>query len=70
MATRILWHLLCFLFIGLVGLIGGHWPGMLRIHPSGEASYVASSHCLVSTQVPHERFLELQEWCASIHRGK
>jgi len=70
MALRIMWHLAIYVFVSVISLVSGSWPGMISVHPSGHASYVGRSHCVVSDSVSHAEFLELTTWCASLHEKK
>lgn len=68
MASKILYHLAIFILVAAMSLLAGSWPGRLKVHPSGDASYIYGSHCLVSTEVPAEKFQELTAWCVETHK--
>ena len=70
MASKILKSLLIWFLVSFLSILAGNIPGLIAVHSSGNASYVFNSHCIVYTDVTHEEFVDLTQWCINHHSPK
>lgn len=67
MFIRVLRLIVMFLVATLFSIFTGERCSMIKIHESGKASYTSYNTCVVHTDIPHDEFVTLTEWCNELH---